>query len=62
MLKDSKKQLQKAKVEIYVRRGGPNYQDGLRQMAALESELGIPVKVFGPETHITHIVPMALSK
>lgn len=48
-------------VEIYVRRGGPNYQEGLRLMRDLGDSLGVPMNVFGPETHITSIVPMALA-
>lgn len=47
-------------VTIYVRRGGPNYQDGLKLMRDLGDVLGVPIHVFGPETHITAIVPMAL--
>lgn len=47
-------------VSIFVRRGGPNYQEGLRMMRELGDNLGVPIHVFGPETHITAIVPMAL--
>ena len=59
-LKDYKKKLKDTKVKIYVRRGGPNYQEGLRIMKDLGEELGIPVDVYGPETHMTRIVDMAL--
>ena len=48
-------------VEIFVRRGGPNFQEGLRMMRDLGDTLGVPLSVFGPETHITAIVPMALA-
>ena len=47
-------------VKIYVRRGGPNYQEGLKAMRLLGESLGVPIKVYGPETHITEIVPLAL--
>ncbi|PKI83816.1 ATP citrate synthase [Malassezia vespertilionis] len=47
-------------VRIFVRRGGPNYQEGLRAMRLLGDDLGVQIKVFGPETHITDIVPLAL--
>lgn len=47
-------------VSIFVRRGGPNYQEGLTLMRELGDTLGVPIHVFGPETHITGIVPMAL--
>jgi len=59
-LRDYKKKLKDTKVKIYVRRGGPNYKEGLRIMKDLGSELGIPIDVYGPETHMTRIVDMAL--
>lgn len=49
-------------VTIYVRRGGPNYQEGLRVMREVGQSLHIPIHVFGPETHMTSIVGMALDK
>lgn len=48
-------------VKIYVRRGGPNYQEGLRLMRKLGKTLGVPIKVFGPDTHMTKIVSMGLA-
>ncbi|KAJ3820198.1 ATP-citrate synthase [Lentinula raphanica] len=59
-LKEYKAPLIRAKVSIYVRRGGPNYQEGLKAMRLLGESLGVPIHVFGPETHITAIVPLAL--
>jgi ATP citrate (pro-S)-lyase len=59
-LKEYQKKLQQNKVKIYVRRGGPNYQEGLSQMRALGESLGVPIEVYGPETHMTKIVSMAL--
>eukprot|EP00158_Paraphelidium_tribonemae_P006857 Partr_v1_DN27999_c0_g1_i2_m11983 putative ATP citrate lyase len=47
-------------VSIFVRRGGPNYQEGLKAMRELGDSLGVPIHVYGPETHITAVVPMAL--
>ena len=47
-------------VRIYVRRGGPNYEKGLKDIQEAAEQLGLPIKVFGPETHITDIVRMAL--
>jgi len=49
-------------ISIYVRRAGPNYQEGLRVMREVGRTLGVPVYVFGPETHMTAIVSMALGK
>jgi len=59
-LKEYKQKLQENKVKIYVRRGGPNYKEGLRIMRELGEQLGVPIEVFGPETHMTKIVGMAL--
>jgi len=59
-LRDYKKKLKDVNAKIYVRRGGPNYQEGLRIMKELGEELGIPIDVYGPETHMTRIVNMAL--
>lgn len=48
------------KVKIYVRRGGPNYKEGLDNMRKLGATLGVPIEVYGPETHMTAVVTMAL--
>jgi ATP citrate (pro-S)-lyase len=54
-------QLVTHRVSVYVRRGGPNYQEGLDLMRELGDRISLPIHVFGPETHITAIVPMALA-
>ena len=59
-LKEYKNQLISHNVKIFVRRGGPNYQEGLKAMRLLGESLGVPIRVFGPDTHITEIVPLAL--
>jgi len=59
-LKEYRDRLIENRVRIYVRRGGPNYQEGLRQMRELGETLGVPIEVYGPETHMTAVVPMAL--
>lgn len=59
-LRDYKKKLKDTNVKIFVRRGGPNYKEGLRIMRELGEELGVPIEVYGPETHMTRIVNMAL--
>jgi len=61
-LKEYKEKLQKANVNIFVRRGGPNYKEGLRLMRSLGEEIGVPIQVYGPETHMTKIVPLAIEK
>ena len=47
---------------IYVRRGGPNYEKGLRDIKEAADRLGLDIHVYGPETHVTDIVRMALEK
>ncbi|KLO16149.1 ATP citrate lyase isoform 2 [Schizopora paradoxa] len=59
-LKEYKASLIAHNVRIFVRRGGPNYQEGLKAMRLLGESLGVPIKVYGPDTHITEIVPIAL--
>ena len=59
-LQEFQNKLQENKVKIFVRRGGPNYREGLYQMRALGEKLGVPIEVYGPETHMTTIVSMAL--
>ncbi len=55
-------QLKKNGVRMFVRRGGPNYEKGLDLMRQLGQKTGLPMQVFGPETHMTKIVPMALAE
>ncbi|KAG8926476.1 citrate synthase [Tulasnella sp. 417] len=59
-LQEYKTPLINHQVRIFVRRGGPNYQEGLKAMRLLGESLGVPIKVYGPETHVTDIVPLAL--
>ena len=47
---------------VYIRRAGPNYQEGLQMMRELDMELHTPIEVYGPETHMTAIVAMAIGK
>lgn len=61
-LREYQAQLIDHNVRVYIRRAGPNYQEGLRAMREVGSTLGVPVHVFGPETHMTAIVAMALGK
>jgi len=48
------------KVKIWVRRAGPNYQEGLKNIKAVGHELKLDMKVYGPEMHVSGIVPLAL--
>merc|ERR1719379_3181603 len=48
------------KLKIWIRRAGPNYLEGLRKVKNASDRLGLGIMVYGPETHITAVVPMAL--
>lgn len=60
-LRESKEKLLKNKMHIYVRRGGPNFEEGLKMMKDLGKELSIPMEVYGPETHMTKVVDLAIT-
>ncbi|MCJ1345002.1 glutathione synthetase ATP-binding domain-like protein [Peltigera leucophlebia] len=49
------------KVQIWVRRAGPNYQEGLKNIKAVGEELKLDMHVYGPEMHVSGIVPLALN-
>jgi len=59
-IEEYKEKLKDTNVKIYVRRGGPNYKEGLKNMKDMGKRIGIPIEVYGPETHMTKIVSMAL--
>eukprot|EP01038_Epipyxis_sp_PR26KG_P004548 gene4548-6419_t len=59
-MKQYRDELLEAKVDIWVRRAGPNYQEGLKNMRITADQLGLPMHLYGPETHITAVVPLAL--
>ena len=48
-------------VRIYVRRGGPNYEIGLKNIRTAAKRLQLPIEVYGPETHMTDIVAISLA-
>ena len=57
---DYQEKMKAVGVKIFVRRGGPNYKEGLENMRRLGERIGIPIEVYGPETHMTRIVSLAL--
>ncbi|KAI8527028.1 hypothetical protein RHMOL_Rhmol12G0044700 [Rhododendron molle] len=59
-LKEKESKLKAARMHIYVRRGGPNYQRGLAKMRTLGEEIGIPLEVYGPEATMTGICKQAI--
>lgn len=59
-LEEYAEKLKENRVKIYVRRGGPNYREGLKKIKNAGERLGLDIEVYGPETHMTKIVRMAL--
>ncbi|KUI63080.1 hypothetical protein VP1G_10201 [Cytospora mali] len=59
-LREYAKALNEHKVSIWVRRAGPNWQEGLKNMKAATQELGLDCHIFGPDMHVSGIVPLAL--
>jgi ATP-citrate lyase beta-subunit len=61
-LEEYAEKLKDHNTRIYVRRGGPNYEKGLKDIKEAADRLGLYMEVYGPETHVTDIVRMALEK
>ncbi|KAF5203181.1 Atp-citrate synthase [Thalictrum thalictroides] len=59
-LREKESKLKAARMHIYVRRGGPNYERGLAKMRILGEEIGIPLEVYGPEATMTGICKQAI--
>jgi ATP-citrate lyase beta-subunit len=59
-LREYKDKLKENNIKIFVRRGGPNYQQGLAMMKKLGEEIAVQIEVHGPELHMTRVVKMAL--
>lgn len=59
-LREVAPQLIDHKTKIWVRRAGPNYQEGLKNLKAAGDELKLDIKVYGPEMGVAEIVPVAL--
>lgn len=59
-LKECKNKLQEGKISIFVRRGGPNYERGLKLMEKTGKELEIPIIINGPEIPMANIVKKAV--
>ena len=61
-MKEYADKLREVGVKIYVRRGGPNYEVGLKRIKEAAEQLGLPIEVYGPETHMTEIVKKAIQE
>lgn len=59
-LREVAPQLIEHNVQIWVRRAGPNYQEGLKNIKSVGQELKLQMHVYGPEMHVSGIVPLAL--
>ncbi|MDO8655782.1 MAG: ATP citrate lyase citrate-binding domain-containing protein, partial [Nanoarchaeota archaeon] len=59
-LREYQEKLRTGKISIFVRRGGPNYEKGLKLMELAGQELKIPMLVQGPETPMVEIVGKAM--
>ena len=52
--------LKAVNARVFVRRGGPNYKEGLSKLEKAVEKLGVPIEVHGPEYHMTRVVSDAL--
>lgn len=52
-------QIKEQGIKIFVRRGGPNFREGLQKIKKAADRLGIEMEVYGPETHMTEVVRLA---
>ena len=59
-IREKSREIRKQKIRIYVRRGGPNFEEGLRNMERLSIETGIPITVLTPKSVMTKIVELAV--
>ena len=59
-LKMYRDELLAGSIKIYIRRAGPNYQEGLKMMLKLRQESGLFIRVFGPEQDAVSVCPLAL--
>ena len=53
------KEIKEREITIFVRRGGPNYKAGLHHIKIQVEALGIPIKVYGPETSMPDAITIA---
>ncbi len=58
--KELHEKMKEVGTRIFVRRGGPNYEIGLKNIETAANHLGLPIEVYGPETHLTEIVKKAM--
>ena len=59
-LHEQQEALRENKVQIFVRRGGPNYKKALELIRACGREINVPVEAYGPETHMTRVIAQGI--
>lgn len=59
-IREKAEAIKNSNMHLFVRRGGPNYQQGLSAMRSMGQELGISVEVYGPESSMTGICKKAI--
>lgn len=59
-MREKQNPLKAAKMRIYVRRGGPNWEKGIAKMRALSDEINVAIEAFGPEASMTGICKQAI--
>lgn len=61
-LREYQEKLQAGKISIFVRRGGPNYEQGLKLMQQAGKEMNIPMLVQGPDSPMVEVVGKAMER
>lgn len=61
-IRKNKAKFIKEKIKIYIRRGGPNYQKGLKYIEEEVKAMDIPIEVYGPEMYMTEVIKKALTE
>ncbi|HIB35375.1 MAG TPA: ATPase, partial [Dehalococcoidia bacterium] len=59
-LEEFKKELQLNNVQIFVRRGGPNWKNGIRLIKEKGEQLNIKITTYGPNKPMVEIIPEAI--
>ena len=60
VLEDSVLEFKEYSIKIWIRRRCPNFRDGLGKVNAAGQRFGLPMEVYGPETHIAAVVPVTV--
>lgn len=44
-------------IPIHIRRGGPNYEAGLKLMEEIKQKTNLNMSIYGPDTYLTEVIP-----